>query len=274
MAKNQSEQDHLIQAITRLMRPLVRFLLSRGFTYTRFIQILRPLYVEIAELDHPSEDRKKLTDSRISLLTGIARRYVKDLRKGETPAKVEMLKSPPNTRLIAEWLTNQRYLTGQGKPIILPRFTSSDAMPSFEELALSVTSDIKPRTLLDDLVERDLVHIEGNQITLKTIAYKPDKSLNELIDYFGLHMHDHMAAATNNLHSDKLPMFERSAFMDDLSEESIAELKQFSDQEAMKALKSVYAYAAELYEKDKSNPKSTQRFRMGVYTYHEDEAED
>ncbi len=272
MSEDKSEQSHIVEAVTRLMRPLIRFLLSRGFTYTRLIQILRPLYVEIAESRFQATGEKALTDSRISLLTGIARRYVKELRQGKTPAKIEMLKSPPNTRLIAEWLTNQRFVSGKGDPLALSRFASDSSIPSFEELALSVTSDIKPRTLLDDLLEKGLVAVNDlDQVTLETSAYKPDKDHNELIDYFGLHLHDHMAAATNNLDVDQPKMFERSAFMSDLSEESMEKLISYSDKEGMKLLKSVYAYAAELYEQDKDSAQATHRFRMGVYTFHEDE---
>jgi len=266
------EDRHLIQALTRLLRPLVRFLVSRGFTYVRLIQIIRPLYVNLAEQEYGKE-HKPLSDSRISVLTGLARRYVKELRQQPLPSDPATLKASPNAKLVAEWITNPRFLDKRGAPRKLDRFSDGGGLPDFEELANIASNDVRPRTLLDDLVEKGMVRETATgKLELLSNAYKPDKHINELIDYFGQHIHDHLAAATNNLQSDKTPFFERSAFQEGLSAKSLETLKTFTDDRAMQMLKSVYAKAAELAEADQDREDNTYRFRLGAYCYSEDES--
>lgn len=263
------EDSHLVQALVRLLRPLVRFLLARGFTYIRLIQLLRPLYIELAEeAHHPKQ--KPLTDSRVSLLTGIARRYVKDLRRSPPARDPAMLKASPNTRLVAEWVTADRYTDGHGAPLLLSRYPSDDGAPSFDELAARVSTDVHSRTLLDDLQSKGLVRVHpDHRVELLSHAYRPDRHINDMLDYFGMHLHDHLAAATHNLAQGKEPFFERSAFQDNLTPESVEKLKQFSDEQAMKMLKNVYARAAKLAEADARKFGNNQRFRIGTYVYAE-----
>ncbi len=269
------EDKHLIQALTRLLRPLIRFLLSKGFTYVRLVQIIRPLYVNLAEQEY-GKDQAPLSDSRISVLTGLARRYVKELRQQPVPSDPATLKASPNTKLIAEWITNPRFLDKRGAPRKLDRVNEKDdSLPDFEKLASIASNDVHPRTLLDDLIEKGMVRETATgKLELLSNAYKPDKHVNELIDYFGQHMHDHLAAATNNLHTDKAPFFERSAFQEGLSPQSVETLKKFTDECAMQMLKSVYAKAAALSKADQNREDNTFRFRLGAYFYSEDESDE
>ncbi len=264
---SQDEETHLVQALRRLLRPLVRFLLARGFTYTRLIQILRPLYVELAEETREPGGRE-LSDSRISVLTGIARRYVRELRESPPPKDPAMLKASPNARLVADWITLPRYLDTAGRPRILSRFSREGGEPGFDELAARASSDVRARTLLDDLVEKGMVRLHDNgNVELLAPAYKPDQHVNDLLDYFGMHLHDHLAAATSNLDPRAPAFFERSAFQDRLSPDSVELLKTYSDEQAMEMLKTVYVRAVELSEADREREDNDQRFRIGAYVY-------
>ena len=66
----------VIQAIRGVLKPLVRFMLSQGLTYTILIDLLKSIYVEVA-LKEFTLEKKRQTDSRISLLTGVHRKDVK-----------------------------------------------------------------------------------------------------------------------------------------------------------------------------------------------------
>ena len=267
---NSDEDQHLVSALTRLLRPLIRYLLARGFTYIRLIQIIRPLFVRLAEEQYGSS-KKLLTDSRISVLTGLARRYVKELRQSPDPDP-SVLKSSPSVKLVAEWVTNPRFIDKRGLPLQLHRL-SANGNPSFEQLAAIASNDVRSRTLLDDLFEKGMIReAPDDKLELLTSAYKPDKNINELIDYFGQHIHDHMAAATSNLQPKEPTYFDRSAFQDGLSEKSLQALQKHADQCAMDMLKSVYAKASELAVKDTKEADSIHRFRMGVYCYSEEES--
>ena len=268
------QDKHLADALQRILRPLVRFLLSRGFTYTRFIQILRPLYVDLA-VESCNTLEETPTDSRISLLTGIARRYVKELRQEGEDSRVAQLKITPAAKLIAQWVTNRRFVDQEGQPKTLPRLAKNEREPSFEELAIACSTDIRPRTLLDNLVERNLVELtKDDRVKLNSEAYTPDNTQEELIDYFGIHLHDHMAAATHNLSDTPVKFFERSAFQGGLTDNDIAALNQLTEQQAGELLKKIYAEAARLNAANADDNDPGQRFRLGIYAYAEAEQSD
>ena len=69
----------ILSAIHHLLRPLVRLLLQHGIAYQAFCELIKSVYVKVAEQEFKL-DAKVQTDSRISLLTGIHRREINRLR--------------------------------------------------------------------------------------------------------------------------------------------------------------------------------------------------
>ena len=70
--------------LARLLRPLVRLLIRSGITFPVATELLRELYVNVAENDFGLPDKEQ-TDSRVSLLTGIHRKEVRRLRGAGAP---------------------------------------------------------------------------------------------------------------------------------------------------------------------------------------------
>src|SRR3974390_1739599 len=81
----------LTQAIVRLLRPLVRVLIAHGVTFPMLAQLLKDIYVDVAEGAFPLSGKAQ-TDSRLSLLTGVHRKDVRALRgrgrAGDRPSPV------------------------------------------------------------------------------------------------------------------------------------------------------------------------------------------
>lgn len=262
-------QNELNRVLAHLLKPLVGFLIRIGFTYPQFIQLLRSLYVELAE-NSPDEDGQPPTASRVSLLTGIARRYIREIRAQKTIGNKLSPKWSPGAKLIAEWTTHPRFTDNQGQPLALPRLAGDGSAASFEELANMATTEIRPRTQLDHLLERKLVQIsENDQVILINQAYQPGNDPEEQLHILGEHIHDHIAAGTHNVGEPDRRFFERSAYQDGLSEASIRALEQFIEDESMKTLRRVYKQAAELahQDKDKHGSESSYRIRLGIYSY-------
>jgi len=69
----------LVAALRRVLRPLIRLLLSYGIRYQTFCDLAKSTYIQVAEEEFKL-DNKAQTDSRISLLTGVHRRDVNRLR--------------------------------------------------------------------------------------------------------------------------------------------------------------------------------------------------
>ena len=81
MSHNISAKQTLIAAaVKRVLRPIIKLMLANQLTYTFAIDLLKTLYVEIAEHDF-ALDGKPQTDSRISLISGVHRKDVRRLRE-------------------------------------------------------------------------------------------------------------------------------------------------------------------------------------------------
>jgi len=74
---DESPKRGLLAAYGRLLRPLIRILIRNGVSFSEFADVAKHAYVEVAEKDF-SVKNKKITQDRISALTGLMRREVQD----------------------------------------------------------------------------------------------------------------------------------------------------------------------------------------------------
>lgn len=243
----------LVNAIRRVLRPLVRLLLTFQITYPFLINLLKSLYVEVAEQDF-AVGNKRPTDSRINLLTGVHRKDVKRLR-AEPYCETGM---PDNistgAQLIAFWLGSKTYLDANGNPMPLPlrSAATSDDGPTFDDLVEQVCKqDIRPRVILDEWLHLGIAHQDSRgYVILNTGAFTPEAGFDEKVFFFGKNIHDHISASTHNLTGNKPPFFDRSVYYDRLSRESADELAELADQAGMKALRVINSRALDLQERD------------------------
>ncbi|MDP1635270.1 MAG: DUF6502 family protein, partial [Gallionellaceae bacterium] len=75
----QTPSAPLISAVRHLLRPLVKLLLTHSITFPFLSDLLKSIYVEVATEEFRLQDKPQ-TDSRISLLSGVHRKDVKNLR--------------------------------------------------------------------------------------------------------------------------------------------------------------------------------------------------
>lgn len=254
----------LLRAVAYLLRPLVRLLIANGIPYPTLGELLKRTYLRAAREDFPLGD-KRLTDSRVSLLTGLHRKDVKRLREEpeealETPRMVTWC-----SRLVALWLAQPEYCTADGEPSPLPRLSSQGAEHSFEALAARVTRDISARGILDELVRNHVARVdEDDLVHLAVKAFVPREDSRKKLHYFANNLHDHMAAATHNMLNLKPPLMERSVDVTGLTDESIRALEQLAEQHGMKALVALNEAAQSLLAKQKVKT-AAGRIRLGIY---------
>ena len=259
----------VVSAIKKVLRPLIRMLLSRGITYPLLCSWLKGLFVEVAEKEFALPNKPQ-TDSRINLLTGIHRKDVKRLRNEpagneSVPATVSL-----GALLVAKWSGMNEYLDNTGHPLPLPRQADNNE-PSFDQLVTTVNKDIRSRVVLDEWLRLGIVHIDSNKlIHLNTEAFVPEKGIDELAYYFGRNLHDHIAAASHNLSDNAKKYLERSVYYDQLSQESVNELEKLSEEYGMQALQAINKKALALQENDNGHSDTHQRINFGIYFYHSD----
>jgi Family of unknown function (DUF6502) len=259
----------VIQAIRGVLKPLVRFMLSQGLTYTILIDLLKSIYVEVA-LNEFKLEKKRQTDSRISLLTGVHRKDVKRLSE-----LIEADAPPPENitlggQLVAKWIGQPNYVDKQGRPIPLTRGAKEGGEKSFEALVASVSKDIRSRAVLDEWLRLGIVHMDSNDcVCLDTEAFIPKQGFEQKAYYFQHNLHDHIAASVNNMLELGPPFVERSVHYDTLTKASAAELVSLGEALGMQALQTVNRRALILEKKDASDPTADQRINFGIYFYYE-----
>jgi len=257
----------LTQALQRLLRPLVRMLIARDITFPVLMRMLKGVYVDVAQTNF-AETGKPLTDSRISLLTGVHRKDIKALREARgNPGSAPQVLSR-NAHLIALWTGAPDYLDDRGRPRPLPRQKDKAGHPSFESLVASVSTDIRPRAVLDEWVRQGLARLDDeNFVHLETSAFVPSEDFADIAYYFGRNLRDHIAASSHNLLGNDSPMLERAVYYEELTRASVEELQALSRELGSDTLVKINQRAFELAEQDKNAADADQRMTFGVYFF-------
>jgi hypothetical protein len=268
---NSRHNDAIVAAVAKLLRPLVRLLISRSVPFPFLSDLMKRLYVEVAE-EIPVEGKKQ-TDSRIHLLTGVHRKDVHRLRGMRSSPQRPPGAASLGSQLLARWTTQPEYLDHQRQPLPLARVDAEAGAPSFESLVRSVNRDIRPRVVLDEWLRLGIAHVdEQDRVCLNMHAFVPAPGTEEIAYYFGRNVHDHLAAAVHNVLGEPHPFLERSVCYDGLSQESVQELKRTAEQRGMQVLQEINARALELQQRDSERKDATQRMNFGVYCFDEEEA--
>lgn len=263
--------EKLLAALRRILRPIVRLLIQKNITLQPMIDLLKETYVLVAEQE-AARTAENPTDSQISLMTGVHRKDVKEYRGRQTGPDHLPAQRSIGIELVAKWLADPHYLDDDALPIAIPYLCASPERPAFQRLAESVSKDVHPRTILDDLIRLELVAHDkiSDTVTLKSDAFVPKEDWPEKCYYLGHNNGDHLEAAVMNITSPAPLFLDRSVYHDGLSAESTRELKKFADDSAMKMLRQVNKKAFALSERDKANPSACHRINLGAYFFSEE----
>ena len=257
------QEDIYIKALRRILRPMLRVLISRGITLPTLVQLIKRVYIEAAQ--DFSIPGKQLTDSRISLITGLHRRDVKSIREElatEVPAVAYV---PMGARVISVWTGNADYLTEEG----MPKALNKNGAGSFEELVASVNKDFRARTLLDEWLSKGIIsNTDDGLLQLHVEAFVPSENEQEMLAFFGANIGDHVATAAHNLMNPGERILERAAYHNSLTIESVAELEALSQEKAMQLLVEINQRAVSLAKADLGKDGNTYQYRFGTYFYH------
>ncbi|HMN72550.1 MAG TPA: DUF6502 family protein [Rhodoblastus sp.] len=250
--------------LTRLLRPLVRLAIRAGMTFPALADLLRELYVNVAEHDFALPDKEQ-TDSRISLLTGIHRKEVRRLRGAGAPVRDVPSVVSRTSQIVARWLASPRFCDRRTGPKPLRRAGGPGHGPTFEELVESVTRDVRPRAVLDEWLDRKLVVIDADgKVVLTQAAIAPGAGDERQLHYFGRNLHDHIAAASANVQSSAPPFMERAVHYEGLTEEQAKKLEALSRDLGMDALRKANAQA---HDEAGTGAHGDWRWNFGVYVF-------
>jgi hypothetical protein len=256
----------LIEALRRLMVPVARLCLASGITFATVEDVLKRAFVQEADALQPDEPMHGKV-SRISTATGINRREVTRLTK--LKATVQPAKPPLAAEVFARWSTDTSWRNLDGAPSVLQR--QGDA-PSFEALAQSITRDIHPRSMLDELLRLGLVYHDEDLdlVSLTRSDFVPLSDSRQMLNFLGDNVGDHLDAAVTNVLHDGNKHLEQAVFADELSSESIEVLRPLIMAQWQSLRDAMVPAISTLIETDlRAGRVQDQRVRIGLYTFTE-----
>ncbi len=258
----------VLARVLRVLRPLVRLLVRSGVTYTALAAALKPVFVAAAREELQRQGMAG-TDSALTLLSGVHRRDVREMRRN--PPAEELPPAPLSlaAEVVARWLSDPLFLAIDGRPRVLSRGGLGDP-DGFDALVAGVSSDVRARAVLDELLRLGVVHEEPDGgVRLDPGGFAPQQGFDEMAWLFADNLHDHAAAAAANLEGGA-HFLEQAVFVDRISDESAAELQRLAVEQWQQAMRRVLAAAQQRYDADaaQSAPgQRSQRARFGVYFY-------
>ncbi|MCK4675156.1 MAG: hypothetical protein KAT61_04525 [Gammaproteobacteria bacterium] len=259
-------QAALVKAVKRLCKPLIRLLIEKGITFTQFRELMKELYVEVAD-QHFSLDDKKPSDSRIFVLTGIHRKDIKRIRQqGEQGEQKITSSASLSGEIIARWSSMPEYLDDKGKPRQLLKSGKGNDV-GFDQLVSSVNKDVRSRVILEEWLRLNVIRLKDDYVVLNKSAFVTNKEFKEMAYYLGHNVHDHMASCVNNILEENEPMLERSVYYASLTISSVNKLKAIASKKGNDLLQHLNKQAIKLYDADKDKDDATHRMRLGVYWY-------
>lgn len=265
MIEHTSRTEQFQRTLSRLLRPIARAMIAHGVTLNAATDVLkRALFDAAADM---ASQESKMTDSRISLLTGLHRKDVRRLGAETEPVARRSLMNACSLA-ISYWTATAKYRDSKGKPRRLPRAGKSGT-PGFDDLVRDARIDLPASTVLNALVVQDAVAVDSDRdtVTLMRDVFLGSPDSEAMISAYEKNLLAHLQAATENLLSsdDQVRNFERAAHFSHLSDASIAKLVKESARLSNELLAELNRQAIALQQEDASNSRASGRFSVGAY---------
>lgn len=190
MSKEFKEIRH--KALRLMLRPIVRFWLESAETIQEFIDVLKNVFVEIAqeELDKRAE---KVNVSRVSIMTGVHRPDVSRILNEEAPPK---LLPDVVSRIIGQWEQDSDFSTKAGKPRVLS-FSGQDS--EFAKLVARVSRAIAPGTALFELERSGAVERTKRGLKLVRATQRHTRDFEDTIELLSEDIETLISAVQQNI---------------------------------------------------------------------------
>lgn len=266
-----SRVEHKLQtAVVSLLKPLIRILLRNGIPYGVFAELARWVYVDVAFKDTEIPGRK-LTDSRVAILTGLSRKEVRRLKEIAVPEDNEAApRFNRAARVIGGWLRDPRYLDLRGQPAAL----DFDAEPiSFSSLVRAYGGDVPARAVYDELLRvGTIIDSDDGKILLAQRGYVPAGSLPEKIEILGTDVSDLISTIDHNIApNNTAPRFQRKVAYDNIPDEAAVTFRAESAEQAQKLLETFDRFLAAQDRDLNPGRKGSGRKRVGIGIYYFEE---
>lgn len=138
----------ILRALFVAVKPLARALLRAGIGYREFADVAKAAFIHEASKEFGLRGRPT-NISRVAIMTGIARKEVKNLRDQNIHESFSSpLSESPASVVLSRWFSDPRFCDSSGAPKIL---NYDDADDSFTHLIRIYAGDVPPGAMRSEL---------------------------------------------------------------------------------------------------------------------------
>ena len=271
---HESRSDIALREALRIMQPIAHVLVANGVTYPQFVRALKTTFLRAALAELRAADAP-VTDSALSLLSGVHRKDVRVMRSSDGPPPSRNRALSLAADVAARWTRAPEYLDAQGGPRKLPLRARVANETSFESLVQSVSKDFHARSVLDELLRLEVAVVEDDHVRLRAEGLASTDSFATMAENFAANVGDHIGSGAANLRaagrSEMLPFFDHAITIDGLSAHSTAVLQSLTRDACGAALARVETEGRTRHAQEAHGlPKEiAMRVRVGTYFFAE-----
>lgn len=186
-----------------MLAPLVRLLVANGVTYPQLVAALKPAFLRAAQAEL-SASGKRISDSAISIVSGVHRKNVRTLTsRSPLPERVPDQVHSLVSEVMLRWTSDPSYAGADGMPCALRlrngNGNQATASPSFDQLTQSVSRDYHSRAVLEEMLRLGVVEISDDQAHLRCERSMANREFIEAVAYVASNVHDQLAAIAGRL---------------------------------------------------------------------------
>jgi hypothetical protein len=232
-------QRAMLSVVASVLTPLARLMLRCGVGYSEFESVSKSVFVQVAAGDYGIRGRPTNV-SRIAAMTGLSRKEIGRIRRDFQAEKwtPDMEISPANC-LIHYWQFDPDFSISTG----VPRTLQFDGRNSFTTLVRRYAGDIPVGALKRALLSAGTVlQGEGGQLTLRERYYCEEDLHEDFVRNIGFALTNLANTAVSNALivggasaagtiGERKRLFERSAWTEHLSPESLDAFRQWVSSE-------------------------------------------
>jgi len=158
--------------VISVLKPLIHLLMRLDVSHSEFAEMAKKAYVDVAR-EKFALPKRKMTTSRIAVLTGLSRKEVVRLDVNTTnDQNTSKPKHNRAARVVTGWLQDKEFCEQGGKPKDLPQ----KGVSSFATLVERYSGDITAGAVKDELLRTGNVEvIKDDKLHLVQAAYIPSQ---------------------------------------------------------------------------------------------------
>lgn len=191
-------RDAVLASIAMMLRPVLRLCVRHGTKLNELIEIIKTGLIKAAaeELGRLGE---RISESRLSAMTGVHRRDVHRLRGGhENTMPGQSIVS----KVLGQWQQHPKFITQSGVPKVL---SVQGAGSEFFELVRSISADLNPYTILYELERMKVIERTPRGLRLKLTVDDARKDLARGLSFLAEDIDDLGCCVDENLLGKAVP---------------------------------------------------------------------